>query len=58
MYTLRDGEPFGVNDELARVEAVTAEDVRRVARTYLVPDNRTVVVARPPGAAGGPGGRP
>jgi zinc protease len=57
-HMLHRGTPFGVNDEAARLEAVTAADVRRVARAYLVPENRTVVIARPPGSAGGAGGRP
>ena len=48
-YTLTYGDPFEVNNALARFEAVTLEDVLRVARNYLVPENRTVVVARPAG---------
>ncbi len=56
---LYQGSPLAVNHELARYEEVTAADVRRVARTYLVPPNETVVVARPPtSAGGGEGGRP
>jgi zinc protease len=39
-------------DYARRVEAVTAEDVLRVARTYMVPDARTVVVAEPSGEEG------
>lgn len=31
----------------ARLEAVTAEDVQRVAREYLVPERRAVVIAEP-----------
>ena len=37
------GDPGLVNDDLARYLAVTGEDVVRVARTYLRPENRTVV---------------
>ncbi len=37
-----------VNREIERYQAVTAEDVQRVAREYLTRDNRAVVVARPP----------
>ena len=48
-YTFTYGDPFEVNNALARFEAVTLEDVLRVARNYLVPENRTVVVARPAG---------
>ncbi|MDT8341307.1 MAG: pitrilysin family protein [Longimicrobiales bacterium] len=51
-FQLFHGSPFEANAAPARLEAVTAEDVRRVARTYLVPTNRTVVVARPGGPAG------
>jgi predicted Zn-dependent peptidase len=46
------GSAFEANRGPARVEAVTLEDVRRVARTYLVPENRTVVIARPQRPAG------
>ena len=49
-------------DVLARVEAVTQEDVQRVAREYLVPDGRNVLLvsrkegAKPPeGRMGMPG---
>ena len=37
------GDPGAVNGDLARYLAVTPEDVMRVARTYLRPENRTVV---------------
>lgn len=51
------GDVDRVNTELERYRAVTVEDVRRVARTYLVPNNRTIVVAEPaPEAA--PSGEP
>jgi predicted Zn-dependent peptidase len=44
---LMQGEATRVNDELVRYQAVTAEDIQRVAQTYLVPTNRTVVLAVP-----------
>ena len=31
----------------ARLAAVTADDVARVVRTYLVPERRTIVIAHP-----------
>ncbi|HTU02610.1 MAG TPA: pitrilysin family protein [Candidatus Sulfotelmatobacter sp.] len=44
------------------IRKVTAEDVKRVARRYLTPENRTVGILVPlprqPSAAGRPGGRP
>lgn len=45
------GEPDRWLGDLARYEAVTAADVQRVASTYLVEDNLTVVVIPPAGAA-------
>jgi zinc protease len=41
--TLITGDPNGAARRLARWRAVTAEDVRRVAATYLVPANRSRV---------------
>ncbi len=37
------GSPEAVNGDLARYLAVGADDVQRVARTYLRPENRTVI---------------
>ena len=37
-----------LDERLAAIEAVTAEDVRRVASTYLVDEKRTVVWVVPP----------
>ncbi len=45
--TLYYDDPNRINKELGRLLAVTAEDVRRVARKYLSKTNRAVVVARP-----------
>ena len=42
---LHFGDPFYINTDLARYEAVTVDDVLRVARKYLTADNRTVVIA-------------
>ena len=33
------GSPEALNTELARYDRVTVDDIRRVARTYLIPDN-------------------
>ena len=41
--TTERGDPELVNGDLARYLAVTGEDVRRVAQTYLRPENRTSV---------------
>ncbi|MDX1933766.1 MAG: pitrilysin family protein [Capsulimonadales bacterium] len=37
------GDPARVNTDLARLQAVTAADVRRVAQKYFVPENRVTV---------------
>ena len=40
-YALRvDGDPNAVNTELAKLQAVTAADIQRVARKYLADDRR------------------
>ena len=53
----RDYSSFGrirpLDERLAKIRAVSAEDVRRVAQTYLVKDQRTVVQIVPPPPAGG-----
>jgi len=41
------GDPAAVNRAIDRVAAVTPEDVQRVAARFLVPENRTVVIAVP-----------
>ncbi len=49
MSELYDGDATLVNSELARYEAVTRDDLRRVAAQYLVPSNRLVLdVLTPP----------
>jgi len=42
--------PQRINTELGRLLAVTKEDVRRVARRYLIKTNRAVVIVRPAAA--------
>ncbi len=37
-----------INTDLDKYMAVTAKDIQRVARQYLRPDNRTMVIAQPP----------
>jgi zinc protease len=44
---LVDGDPEAVNTELARLQAVTAADVQRVARRYLAEDRRMSIRYRP-----------
>jgi zinc protease len=44
-------DPGRINARPARIAAVTAADVQRVARTYLVPERRTVVITTPKPAA-------
>jgi len=44
-----------INTDLERVLAVTTDDLKRVANTYLDPKNLTVVVVRAGAAAGGEG---
>jgi zinc protease len=46
-YTLYHGDPAAIRTDLARYQAVTRDDVLRVARQYLRPDNRGVVVTIP-----------
>jgi predicted Zn-dependent peptidase len=40
-------DPGRINTQLARLQAVTAEDVKRVANQYLVKENRVVVIDSP-----------
>ncbi|HSG49050.1 MAG TPA: hypothetical protein VLA43_14610, partial [Longimicrobiales bacterium] len=51
-FNLMYGSPFEANRALERLESVTTLDIVRVARTYLVPENLTVVIARPGRPAG------
>lgn len=46
-YALYFGDPAELRNDLARFDAVTREDVLRVARQYLRPENRAVVVTIP-----------
>jgi zinc protease len=41
------GDPGAIRTVIERIEAVTPDDVRRVAREYLAPDHRTVLFTRP-----------
>ena len=45
------GDTNLINERIDRIMKVTAADVQRVARTYLTPENRTVVITAPKAAA-------
>jgi len=44
-----DGDAAAVNTELGKLQAVTAADVQRVAKTYLAEDRRMTIRYRPEG---------
>ena len=46
-YTVYYNEPTLINARLDKVQAVTKEDVQRVANKYLLDTNRTVVITMP-----------
>jgi zinc protease len=47
LFHLKTGDARLANQILSSLEAVTADDILRVARTYLREDNRTVVALKP-----------
>jgi predicted Zn-dependent peptidase len=51
-YAMFYDDPARINTRAQRIAAVTAADVQRVARQYLTPANRTVVITVPKPAAG------
>jgi len=50
-YAVYYGDPNVINTRLEQLMAVTKEDVQRVARRYLRPNNRTVVITIPKAAS-------
>jgi predicted Zn-dependent peptidase len=50
-FALAFDDPGRVNTRIDRIAKVTAADVQRVARQYLTPENRTVVLTVPKPAA-------
>ncbi len=48
-FTMVDGDPAGAEQYLARIRAVTAEDIRRVAAFWLRPERTNLVVLLPEG---------
>lgn len=57
-HYLYDGDATLIRTELDRYLAVTVDQVRTVAQTYLDPAHRVVLNVQPPGAAIRPAGRP
>jgi zinc protease len=55
-YALFYNDPARINTRVARIRAVTAADVQRVARQYLTAQNRSVITTTPKSAAPGRGG--
>ncbi len=57
-FTMAWNDPNVINTEEARLDSVTKEDILRVAKKYLTPENRTVVITlpKPKAAAGAAGG--
>ena len=52
-YALFWNDPDLINTYLDRISKMSAADVQRVAKQYLVPANRTVVITNPKAATGG-----
>lgn len=52
-YQRHFGDPSRINSDFQGYEGVTVEDVLRVAREYLVDENRSVVLARPAASRAG-----
>jgi predicted Zn-dependent peptidase len=55
-FTVFYDDPAIINTRYERIASLTLDDLRRVARQYLVPANRAVIVTMPapkPAAAGG-----
>jgi len=50
-YAVYYNDPNLINTRFERIGKVTAADVQRVARKYLTPENRTVVITNPKPAA-------
>jgi predicted Zn-dependent peptidase len=53
-YAVAYNDPGRINTQAQRIAGVTAADVQAVAKKYLTPENRTVVVTTPKGAAPSP----
>jgi zinc protease len=56
-FTVAWNDPNVINTEESRLDAVTKEDIQRVAKKYLIPTNRSVIITlpkpkSPAGAAG------
>lgn len=43
-------DPNLINTRPEKIQSITKEDIQRVAKTYLTPENRTVVVTLPKSA--------
>jgi predicted Zn-dependent peptidase len=52
-YAVYYGDPNLINTRIDKVNAITKEDVQRVANKYLVQTNRTVVITVPKAGARG-----
>ncbi|MDB4915616.1 MAG: protease3 [Gemmatimonadetes bacterium] len=56
-YALFYNDPARINTRVARIKAVTAADVQRVAKQYLNANNRSVIQTNPKAAAPSRGGQ-
>jgi zinc protease len=51
-YALMYDNPGEINTRYLRLDKLSAADIQRVAKLYLTPENRSVVITRPKAAAG------
>lgn len=51
-YAMYYGDPGRINTRWDRLASFNAADVQRIAKAYLTPENRTVVISRPKAATG------